>query len=838
MARGRLRVYLGAAPGVGKTFTMLGEGHRRAERGTDVVVAFVEHHGRPHTLEQVAGLEVVPRARISYRGTTFEEMDVDAVLARRPEVALVDELAHSNVPGSRNDKRWQDIDELLAAGIDVISTVNIQHLESLNDVVRTITGVEQRETVPDEVVRRADQIELVDMTPEALRRRMAHGNVYAAEKVDAALAHYFRVGNLTALRELALLWVADRVDEGLARYRAEQGIDQPWPARERVVVALTGGAEGETLVRRGARIAGRTAGRELLAVHVARSDGLAGATPESIARQRVLVESLGGTFHAVVGENVAEALLDFARGVNATQLVIGVSRRGHLRRLFGRGVGDEVVQGSGDIDVHIVTHAEVGRGGGLRRTRALPRRRLIAGWLLATLGPFALGLLLFGWRDDLSLSSDLLLFLTLTVGVALVGGLWPALVGAVVSSLVLNWVFTPPYGTLSIAGAENVLALVLFVAVAIAVASVVDLAARRTQQASRAQSEAATLSTLAGSVLTGADGVVPLLDRLRETFALASVTLLERPELRSAWSVVASSGSPPCPAPGTDDSTVVVSEGLVLVLHGRPLAAADQRVVSAFGARVGVLLERERLAALAAEADRLAEGNSVRTALLAAVSHDLRSPLAGIKAAVSSLRQGDVDWSDDDEAALLETIEESADRLDALVGNLLDLSRLQTGSVQPRSDLVDGQDLVAGALVGLSDRARVTVELGEDLPLIVTDAALVERVVANLVENALRYSSGPVVVSFGAVSDRVEARVVDRGPGVADDAKERVFEPFQRLGDAPSGNGVGLGLAVARGLTEAVGGQLLAEDTPGGGLTMVLSLPASAIERSAPEAVS
>ena len=840
MARGRLRVYLGAAPGVGKTFTMLGEGHRRVERGTDVVVAFVEDHGRPHTRDLVAGLEVVPRMSLTYRGATFDEMDVDAVLARRPEVALVDELAHTNVPGARNAKRWQDVDELLDAGIDVITTVNVQHLESLNDVVRTITGVEQRETVPDEVVRRADQIELVDMTPEALRRRLAHGNVYKPDKVDAALAHYFRVGNLTALRELALLWVADRVDEGLARYRAEQGIEQPWPARERVVVALTGGPEGETLIRRGARIAGRTAGRELLAVHVARSDGLTGASPDALARQRVLVESLGGTFHTVVGGDVAEALLDFARGVNATQLVVGMSRRRGLERLVGRGVGDDIVQGSGDIDVHIVTHEQAGRGGPGRRTRALSRGRTLAGWGLATIGPVVLAAVLYqlGARESLSLSSVLLLFLTLTVGVALVGGLWPALVGAVVSSLVLNWVFTPPYGTLTIAEAENILALVIFVVVAAAVASVVDLAARRTVQASRAQSEAATLSTLAGSVLSGGDeGVGPLLDRLRETFGLTSVTLLERHEHRAAWAVVASSGWPPCSEPGAGDGTVTVSDDLVLAINGRPLAASDQRVVGAYAARVGVLLERERLAALAAEADRLAEGNAVRTALLAAVSHDLRSPLSGIKAAVSSLRQDDVDWSPEDEAALLETIEESTDRLDALVGNLLDLSRLQTGSVQARQDLVDAEDLVTGALSGLPDRSRVSVEVADFLPLAATDGALVERVVANLVENALRYSAGPVVVALAAVGDRLEIRVVDRGPGVPDVAKERIFAPFQRLGDAPAGMGVGLGLAVARGLTEAVGGELAAEDTPGGGLTMVLALPVSPVSRTAPEAV-
>src|SRR5690349_11057017 len=289
--RGRLRIYLGSAAGVGKTYAMLGEGHRRVERGADVVVGFAEPHARPHTIELLDGLEVVPRKKLEYRGATFEEMDVDAVLARRPEIALVDEFAHTNVPGSRNAKRWQDVEELLDAGIDVLSTVNVQHLESLNDVVQRITGVPQQETVPDEVVRRADQTQLVDLTPEALRRRLAHGDVYRANKIDAALGNYFRVGNLTALRELALLWVADQVDVALLRYRAEQQITDTWETRERVVVAITGGKESETLIRRARRIATR-AGGDLLAVHVLRGDGLAGADPHALRKYRTLAEDV------------------------------------------------------------------------------------------------------------------------------------------------------------------------------------------------------------------------------------------------------------------------------------------------------------------------------------------------------------------------------------------------------------------------------------------------------------------------------------------------------------------------------------------------------------------
>ncbi len=290
---------------MGKAYAMLGEAHRRLGRGTDVVVGFVETQNRPQTAAMITGLEVVPRRVSEHRGARFEEMDVDAVLARRPEVALVDELAHTNVPGSRQAKRWQDVHELLAAGIDVISTVNVQHLESLNDIVEAITGVKQRETLPDAVVRAADQIELVDMSPESLRRRLAHGNVYAPEKVDAALTNHFRTGNLTALRELALLWLADRVEEGLGRYRAQHGIQNTWAARSRIVVALTGRAGDEALLRRGALIAGRSAGRELIAVHVVRSDGTVGVRPESVAGLHQLSEDLGGTFHTVVGDDIA-----------------------------------------------------------------------------------------------------------------------------------------------------------------------------------------------------------------------------------------------------------------------------------------------------------------------------------------------------------------------------------------------------------------------------------------------------------------------------------------------------------------------------------------------------
>ncbi|ANB10633.1 histidine kinase [Streptomyces ambofaciens] len=835
MARGKLRIYLGAAPGVGKTYAMLSEAHRRVERGTDCVVGFVEHHDRPRTEVMLHGLEHVPRRHLEYRGTTFPEMDLEAVLSRRPQVVLVDELAHTNVPGSRHTKRWQDVEELLAAGIDVVSTVNIQHLESLGDIVESITGIRQQETVPDEMVRRADQIELVDMSPQALRRRMAHGNVYKPDKVDAALSNYFRPGNLTALRELALLWVADRVDEYLQQYRSEHRVRTIWGSRERIVVGLTGGPEGQTLIRRAARLAEKGAGGEVLALYIARSDGLTSTSPRELAVQRTLVEDLGGTFHHVVGDDIPTALLEFARGVNATQIVLGASRRKGWQYVLGPGVGATVARDSGpDLDVHLITHDEVGKGRGLpaaRRARLGPVR-ILAGWLAGVLGPALLTLLLSAVLPDMGLANDMLLFLALTVAAALLGGLLPALASAAVGSLLLNWYFTPPVRALTIADPKNIVALAVFVGVAVSVASVVDLAARRTEQAARLRAEAETLSYLAGSVLRGETSLEALLERVRETFAVDSVALLERETDTAPWTCAGSVGAAPAVSrPEDADVDVPVGDHVALALSGRLLPASDRRVLAAFAAQAAVVLDRQRLKTQADQARDLAEGNRIRTALLAAVSHDLRTPLAGIKASVSSLRSDDVAWSEEDQAELLAAIEEGADRLDHLVGNLLDMSRLQTGTVAPLIREVDLDEVVPLALGGIPEpETTVTLDIPETLPMVATDKGLLERVVANVVENAVKYSpeGASVLVAASALGDRVELRVVDRGPGVPDDAKDRIFSPFQRYGDSPQGNGVGLGLAVARGFAEATGGSLHAEDTPGGGLTMVLSLPAAA----------
>ena len=741
MARGTLRIYLGAAPGVGKTFAMLNEGRRRRDRGTDVVVGVVETHGREKTAAQIGDLEVVPRRTVDYRDATFEEMDVDAVLARRPGVALVDELAHTNVPGSRNEKRWQDVDELLDAGITVISTLNIQHLESLNDVVERITGIAQRETIPDEIVRRADQIELVDMSPEALRRRMAHGNVYPAERIDAALGNYFRVGNLGALRELALLWVADRVEEALDAYRRDQGIERPWETRERVVVALTGAEDDDRLVRRAGRMAQRVKG-DLIAVHVRSQDGLAAGSARALDRQRALVERLGGSFREVEGEEVAQALVVAARSVNATQIVLGATRRSRWRELTRGSVINAVIRASGDdVDVHVISR-ERGAVPPRRRRRpnALPRRRIAAGAVLAAVLLPALTVVLAHLRDDLGLPSVLLLYLLAVVAVSAVGGVWPALGAAVAAFLLANWYFTPPLYTFTIGETENLLALTVFLLVAGTVSGFVSLAARRAAEGRRARADAETFARLAGTT-----SVDELLESIRRVFALDGVTLWHR--AGETWTPEGVAGG----EVARDGRVLRVDAAHELALRGRAVPGDEQRLLDAFVAELASSIHIDELTAEASEAVELERANDLRVAILSAVSHDLRTPLAGIKASVTSLLDDEIDWPVSERDAFLATIDEETDRLDGLVGNLLDMSRLQTGALQIDASAIGLDEIVPAALRSLGSRAdAVEVDVAETLPRVHADPGLLERAIANVVANALAHGGARPSASWQA----------------------------------------------------------------------------------------
>ena len=826
MSRGTLRIYLGAAPGVGKTYSMLNEGRRRQARGEDVVAGFVEAHGRQRTADQIGALEVVPPATIAYRDTAFGEMDLDALLRRRPQVALVDELAHSNVPGCRNAKRWQDVEELLDAGIDVISTVNIQHLESLNDVVEQITGVVQRETIPDEVVRRADQLQLVDLAVETVRARLARGDIYPAERVDAALGNYFRAGNLAALRELALLWIADRVEEGLSEYRVRHGISDTWETRERVMVALSGSGDGDRLVRRAARMAQRL-NAELVAVHVRPQTGLTTESAGLLEHQGRLVERLGGSYREVSDADVGEALVETARALNATQVIVGASERSSWSLFVHGSVVRTVIRLSGvGLDVHVIgresdSESHATPSPRLRRPRALPRRRVALGFAIGVIGAPVLTWMLAHARDQLSPSGALLLFLLLVVGVSATGGLWPAVVTAVGGFMLVNWYLTPPLHTWTISDPENVLALLVFLAVAVAMSSFVALAARRAAQATRARAKAETLMRLAGSSTTTA-----ILDGLRRAFGFDGAALLHRNE--GDWIAEAVSGSAP-PTLDAAELVVEVDGGHVLVASSpAPSRTEDVRMLEAFARELAASVEHEELEAEVASAEGLAAVNELRASILSSVSHDLRTPLSAIKASATSLLQDDVDWTDEEEGELLTTIDEETDRLNRLVGSLLDMSRLQAGALEVHREVIVLDEVLAESVASIgAASSAVVLDVPEDVPPVMGDETLLERAFANVIANALAYSGGEsVLVRAGLVGDGVDVRFSDRGPGVPSKERETIFLPFRRLGDTRRREGVGLGLAIAKGFVEASGGTIEADDTPGGGLTIVVRLKA------------
>ncbi|MFW0797262.1 sensor histidine kinase KdpD [Gordonia sp. CPCC 205515] len=833
--RGRLEVFLGCAPGVGKTYEMLATARVLVDEGVDVVVAVVESHGRVATAALADGFEVIDRTRVTHRGTVLEEMDLDAVLARKPQVALVDEFAHTNAPGLRNAKRWQDIEVLRDAGIDVLSTINIQHLESLNDVVAQITGVTQRETVPDEVVRAADQIELVDIAPRALRQRLAAGKVYPDGRIEGALANYFRQGNLTALRELALLWLADQVEDNLTDYRAAHAITDTWETRERVVVAITGGPESAALIRRASRIASRSSA-DLVVVHIVRGDGLADQAQVDITALRELAGGFKAKIHTVVGDDVPSTLLDFARGVNATQLVLGTSRRPRWRRILDEGVGATVVRESGRIDVHMVTHNETRTRNRLDIRDTRFHRPL--SWVAAVVVPVIMTAFLAVLDRWLGFASESALFFVTVLAVSMLGGIGPAALSAVVSGLLLNYFFTDPRFTFTIDEPDNLITILVMLVIAIAVAALVDSATVRRTQAQRATRDAELLAVFSSAVLGGAD-VPALLERVRETYDQDGVALIRRSE-RGSIAVESGVGAN---VPATEKDAVTVCPvprgDYELWLSGPKLGGRDRRVLTSVATQAAGAVQRHQLESEAAAAEALAQTDELRRALLAAVSHDLRTPLAAAKASVSSLRSTDVTFTPEDTAELLATIEESVDQLAALVGNLLDSSRLAAGAVRPKLSRTYLAEVVHRAMVAVyrqDPEARVAVELEQAWAY--TDAGLLERALANLIDNAVRHGGGDVRIEAEVGSVPVPdgpdvvhdgpccvISVVDHGPGIPPEERDRVFTAFHQYGDQDASSGVGLGLSVARGFVTAIGGTLDAVETPGGGTTMIVTLP-------------
>ena len=858
MARGELRIYLGAAPGVGKTYAMLDEAHRRVGRGTEVVVGAIDTHGRPATAAQLVGLRDV-------RGHPLDEggvaLDLAALLERRPHLVLVDELATSDVVDGAAQPRWRAVAQLLDAGIDVISTIDIGQLESLGEIVQQITGVPHGELVPDGAIRGADQIQLVDQTPEALRRRLAHGNIFPAEQLDAERANAFRPASLAALRELSLSWMADRVEEGLERVRVGHAVDGRWETREAVVVALTGAPSGEYLIRRAGRLADRSRAR-LLGVHVRSVDGGAGhAATEDLEHQRRLVVSLGGTYREVASGDVAGALIEVAVAEGATQLVVGSSGRSRWVQLTRGSLISDVLHRS-PLDVHVIApqragsasasaptaptamstwarspevtsvgHSDDSDGSPLSDAVFSPRRRRWA-WAVAIIGPVIIAAALGQLHDHIGLSTQLLMMVLGVTVAAGVGGARPALIAAIESFLLANWFFTPPVHQLSISASEDAVALAVFLVVAIAVGGYVSASGRRPAEALRATTDASTLAAIAGTVASAPDPLPVLVERMRAVYGAAGATLMAAGS--SGWTLLASAG---VDAPDLDDAeqTLPVGADGRLLLAGGPFRAVDSGTTAAFLDQLSVAVEQHRLRASEEMALGVASANDLRAALLAAVSHDLRTPLASIKAAVSSLRLPDVEFPDGVREELLESIETGADRLTGLVTNLLDMSRIQAEAVDLHIESVRLDEIVHRAAIGLDTRgAEVTFDLDDRLPGVDADGALLEHVVANLVDNACKWSptGGQVRVDAQQVSDAVHLRVIDRGPGIPVELRQSVLMSFRRGGDAASVEGTGLGLAVASGFARLMGVNLVLDDTPGGGTTATLIIPLSGTARS------
>ncbi|HJQ77550.1 MAG TPA: ATP-binding protein [Acidimicrobiia bacterium] len=828
MSSGKLKVFLGAAPGVGKTYAMLEEGHRLRSEGRDVVVGFVESHDRADTAAIVGDLEVIPRRFVGDDDIGVEEMDTAAVVARRPEVALVDELAHSNAEGPGNAKRWQDVAELLDAGIDVMSTVNIQHLDSLNDVISEITDVPQLETIPDEILRRADEIELVDLTQEGIRERFAAGKIYPAERVDAALADYFRAGNLGALRELALSWTAERVDEAVANYRELHGIEQTWETRERVIVGLSGAEGADSVLRRAGRLAMRSRA-DLIGVYVRPTRGTSDVSDRTLSTQRELLHRLGGTYHEVVGDDVGTSLIGFARGENATQIVVGATRRSRVDELLRGSPVSEVIRNAGDIDVHVISHLGTRRRERGPRAMGMPaisRVRQVISWGIALVGLPLLTWLLVERRDAIALYNVLLVYLLLAVTTGGVGGALPAVTTATAGFLLANWFFTEPLGTWAISSPDDLFSLFAFLSVSLAVGMLVGYSSRRSAEArrARAQAEALASTTSLGHPVFASD-LQAHLRRVRDALSLDAVSLLRR--IGGSWVTLAWEGREELTDPSEGSESIDLTDDMVLVIRGGRLTVDDLIVLRAFAVQMAQLVERAELKRDAAMAEAMAEADRLRTALLSAVSHDLRTPLATIKASLTSLIETGVDWTPEQTRSFVETALEETERLNRLVGHLLDASRVQAGAVHVFVRPVGLDEVVSAALAGVrSGAGRITIDISESLPDVETDPDLLERVVANLIDNALTWSpeDRAVTVTAGEVAGRIDLRVVDRGPGISPAERETVLLPFQQAGDSPNRDGVGLGLAVSHGLLQAMGNELVIEETPGGGTTMVIAL--------------
>ncbi|MDB5441134.1 MAG: osmosensitive channel signal transduction histidine kinase [Caulobacteraceae bacterium] len=863
--RGRLKVFLGMAPGVGKTYEMLRAGRKRKADGDDVLIGVVETHGRRETEALLRGMEVLPRRPIDYKGRPLMEFDIDGAIARRPKLLLVDEYAHSNTPGSRHPKRWQDVEEILDAGIDIWTTLNVQHLESLVDVVLRITGVRQRETVPDSALSRADNIELVDITPDELRERLAQGKVYLPETARTAADNFFKPENLTALRELALRRMAQTVDDQLVATMREKGVEGPWAAGERIVVLLGGDAMANTLVRAGRRLSDMMMDAPWSVVHVERPNRKS-PSADSAARLNdalKLAEQLGGAPVVLAGDDVVTAVMDYARRNNVTQIVIGKSRDSWLREAFGRVLASALLRQARGAAVHIVTEP----GDTDPSASEKPRTRFeLGGWrghlgaaLLVTLAGFIANL-----TDQLASGANLaMIFMLSVLASGLAFGLWPALTAAALAAFVYNFFFLAPKLSISIGHPADVLTFAVFFAAAITTGW---LTGRIRDQARRSSSRASVISSLlvssrrlsasatkgeTASVLAdqisasaGAKAVV-LLPMGEELQAVAGAPTLEAmgsapmAAARWAWEKGEAAGSGTGTLPQTSWTFwplqgVRARVGVAGVEANALRAGSDEeKLVLALLDQGAVALERADLALAAVETETLRRSDRFRTALLNSISHDLRTPLATVLGSTTTMIEYGKGMSAATRADLLESVREEAERLNRYVGNLLDMTRLEGGGLNLRDDWVDVRDVLGAAAERVSRRLgkrHIDRDFPVDLPLVRLDPNLLEQAIVNILENAIAYSPDDTAIELAAYEDRnnVVISIEDEGKGIPTAELERVFEKFRRMEEPTDRTkGAGLGLSISKGFIEAMNGRIAAASPIHGdlGTRVLISLP-------------
>jgi two-component system sensor histidine kinase KdpD len=860
--RGRLKVFLGMAPGVGKTYEMLRAARRRKAEGVDVLIGVVETHGRRETESLLRGMEVLPRKSIEHRGNVLMEFDIDEAVARKPKVLLVDEYAHSNAPGSRHPKRWQDVEELLDAGVDVWTTLNVQHLESLVEVILRITGVRQRETVPDSALSRADSIELVDITPEELRERMAAGKVYVPETARLAADNFFKVENLTALRELALRRAAQTVDDQLVAAMREKGVEGPWAAGERILVLVSGDAMAGSLVRAGRRLSDMMMDAPWIVAHVERTDRpVAGASSAArLGEAYRMAEQLGGTTVALTGGDIVATVMAYARRSNVTQIVIGKTVESYWRERLGWSLASALLREARGVAVHVVTEASHER-------EPKPVKPFgLGAWQGYAVGAlFVLAATLSAWGLDVVFDHvDLgMIFLAAVLAAGVLHGLRPALVAATVAFFIYNYLFLEPRYSLAIGAPTDFITLVVFWAVALASGG---LAGRVRDQALGSQRRAAAVATLlaASRTLSAASGRDAVARALAEQVAAAaggrSLVLLPQGEeiapvagapsleaLDAAQMAAARWAWEKGEAAGFGTGTLPQARWTFWPLQGvrartgvagieagaAPPGSELERLVLALLEQGAVALERSQLASEALETETLRRADRFRSALMNSVSHDLRTPLSTVLGASSTL----LDYGDKMKKAvrddLLVSIREEAERLSRYVANLLDMTRLEGGGLKLRTDWVDVRDVLNAAAERVNRRLGGRT-LARDYPatltLVQADASLLEQVIVNILENAITYSEAGSRIELAAYEDRgnVVISVEDEGRGVPPAELERIFDKFRRM-EEPSDRhqGAGLGLAIAKGFVDAMGGRIAAASPihDGRGTRMLISLP-------------